>query len=1075
MTWRIPAGAIALAAVAGGAAAFSPYLTVGAVVGMAVLWLSFLLPTRVLLFGYLLITLSGFRPLPPILGFHVQAQYFLIPALFLRSLTANIAAGEDQGRWRPLVRASTIFVGVSLISLVEAVLANDTPVTTVIGNYVAWVMVFVALVIMIRLARNQESGFGYQLYSDLVDVLGIFAAFTLVTGILHFQSFSEPGTTRLALANLNANGTGNLISAATLLTIAPPLLSGTMRRSLLWLPVLLPLLVLTGSRESLGALGIGLIILLFHLRSAGAVIRYLFVLAAGGVGVLTTLTTNPSIVPHSLMRTIYFPEITPYLNVFGIHLSTPLAERLYIQVTAFHQFLHHPLLGAGFNRGLAIPEGMNLPDWWGPPLILKVAQDAFITVAAQMGIVGFIPYVGLLGVCLAMTFRAARLHRGGGQAYGIAVGTKVTAIILIFESLQNEAIYQDFGFRTVFFTMVIIAILLQGVPAARAVPATSAPESSGQKRRRVPLRIVAPFEAGSQPLVFPGLRPANSSSVPIAREGGHVPAAPRTVAVAAAPASAQASTEPIQSRTSSMVERTRVVFLRNVFSSWVSRIVTMAMSFIITPIVFHGLGPEAYGLWAVGLTLTGYLALIDVGVIGGLVRAISVAHAQGKPERISQVTATAFAFYTILGAVLVGAVYLLRTWLAAVLGVPHHLLADTGTLFVGVTVVMALDNLIVIFNQVFTALEKIHLNALVTVLWTAMTSLGTVMALVVFHAGIAGLVWASILTNLLALVLAGVLSRRVCRAVTVNPRRISTKSVGEIATLSLAMQLSNIAGTVNISIDQLILASMVGLSSAGIYELGGRLASIIWTLSWLVAGAAFPVVSRLSHENPDAIRPFYLRAERYLQMTSCGLAAGLIVIAPWVVSLWLGHGYGRLVEVAQILAVSSAAMGFTQVAKVTLWGLKRVKEMTIFELWRLCAHVTLSTLLVWRFGFNGALAGALIAITLPAMWLIWIAHRRLGISNATWLREAVGGPLLAAFVAAAVAMLFIHLVAVPIVGTSTRAHLAGLTLLSGSLFLLVYLFMLVRFGALADDDLRMMRRGGQLLRLRRAALSGAGD
>lgn len=522
-----------------------------------------------------------------------------------------------------------------------------------------------------------------------------------------------------------------------------------------------------------------------------------------------------------------------------------------------------------------------------------------------------------------------------------------------------------------------------------------------------------------------------------------------------------------------MLDRTTIVFLRNIMSSWVSRLAAMLASFLVTPVLIHGLGSQGYGLWAVALTLTGYLALVDVGVTGGLVRAISVANAQGNQRRIAGFVASSFAFYLVVGVVLIAIVFAIHRRIAALFGVPHYLLASTGTLLVGVTAVLVIGNLTATFNQVFTGLEKIHLTGVITVLISVLNAIGFIFALDILHAGIRGLVISNVVASAVVMVVSGVLAKRTCRAVSINPKYVSWPAFAEVATLSMAIQLSNIAGAVNLSVDKLILAGFVGLTSAGIYDVGSRLTVVIYTLSWLVAGAAYPAISRLSQEAPEAIVAFYVRAERYLQMTSCGLAGGLIAVAPWLIPLWLGPGYHRVILVTQVLAVSGAGLGFTQVAKVTLWGLKRVKEMVIFEVWRLSMHIALSLILVWRIGFNGALIGALAGITVPSIWLVWIAHRRLGVSNVAWLRGAIIGPVTASIVCAAGTWLLFTAVVAPDIGSSSRLSLLLLVVLAGSMYSLAYLAALFRLRVFEQDDLATLRHGRMLLWGRVRLLLGA--
>ncbi len=457
----IPVGVILLGLAAGAATAVSPYFTLAAVAGIAVFYLTFLLPARVLLFAFAIVTLSGFRPFPPVFGFHIQAEYFLVVPLLVRAWASERPADPSVTRlWKPLTTSSLLVVGASLFAFGQDVFFPTAPLTTTIGDYVAWVIVFVFLWIFVRLAQPQGADFGRILYRDIVDVLGLFAAYTLVTGLLHFQSFSQASSARLSSTDLNPNETGVIVVAAIILIVAPMAIRGPRLREAMWLPFLLPLLVLTASRESLGALVIGLIFLLFQLGDAGRTIRYLYALLFAGAALIVFLVLDQSAVPHVLLRKFNFPEIVPYTHFLGLTVPNSIAERYYIQATAFHQFLAHPFLGSGFNRGLSISEGTSSADWWAPPTILKVAHDSYLTVAAQQGLLGFIPFIGLVVVAIRAGGRAARTTLAAGSNFELAAGVRLAIFILALQSLNIDALYASFQITMVFFWIVITAILL---------------------------------------------------------------------------------------------------------------------------------------------------------------------------------------------------------------------------------------------------------------------------------------------------------------------------------------------------------------------------------------------------------------------------------------------------------------------------------------------------------------------------------------------------------------------------------------------------------------------------------------
>src|SRR5262249_53088454 len=74
--------------------------------------------------------------------------------------------------------------------------------------------------------------------------------------------------------------------------------------------------------------------------------------------------------------------------------------------------------------------------------------------------------------------------------------------------------------------------------------------------------------------------------------------------------------------------RTRALI--NVVSNWAALATAAAVTFFLTPLVVHGLGPTVYGTWALLGGLVGYMGLVDLGVRGAVTRYVSAFHAAGS-------------------------------------------------------------------------------------------------------------------------------------------------------------------------------------------------------------------------------------------------------------------------------------------------------------------------------------------------------------------------------------------------------------------------------------------------------------
>jgi len=112
------------------------------------------------------------------------------------------------------------------------------------------------------------------------------------------------------------------------------------------------------------------------------------------------------------------------------------------------------------------------------------------------------------------------------------------------------------------------------------------------------------------------------------------------------------------------------------------------------------------------------------------------------------------------------------------------------------------------------------------------------------------------------------------------------------------------------NLDYVFVGKYLGDAALGVYTLAYRLPELLVQSIWrVVAGAAFPLFSRLQHDR-DLIRRGFLRTVRYTQIATVPLCLGLIVTAEPAVNVLFGERWSEAIPVLQVLAL------FTLVASI---------------------------------------------------------------------------------------------------------------------------------------------------------------
>jgi len=114
----------------------------------------------------------------------------------------------------------------------------------------------------------------------------------------------------------------------------------------------------------------------------------------------------------------------------------------------------------------------------------------------------------------------------------------------------------------------------------------------------------------------------------------------------------------------------KIAILKNVGSSWIALGANVVVGIFLSPYILHRLGDEAFGIWVLIFSVTGYYGLFDLGIRSSIVRYVAKYSATGEHEELNRLINTAIFSYTMIGVLaflvtLAGAMHLTSIFPAA--------------------------------------------------------------------------------------------------------------------------------------------------------------------------------------------------------------------------------------------------------------------------------------------------------------------------------------------------------------------------------------------------------------------------
>jgi O-antigen/teichoic acid export membrane protein len=201
--------------------------------------------------------------------------------------------------------------------------------------------------------------------------------------------------------------------------------------------------------------------------------------------------------------------------------------------------------------------------------------------------------------------------------------------------------------------------------------------------------------------------------------------------------------------------------LKNVGWNWLGAAVNLIVGFFISPFILHRLGDEAFGIWVLIFSLTGYYGVFDFGIRSSIVKYVAEFQATGDRERLNKIINTAFLTYSGVAIVLFAVVGTGSLFLGSVFHFSPGGEHPDRALFLVVGFGAALGLPLSVFAGVLEGLQEFYaLNAT----QAAASVLRAVLIVLALHHGM-GLLTAALITVALPLLSYGMYAWKVMRAV----------------------------------------------------------------------------------------------------------------------------------------------------------------------------------------------------------------------------------------------------------------------------------------------------------------------
>src|SRR5574342_773547 len=431
---------------------------------------------------------------------------------------------------------------------------------------------------------------------------------------------------------------------------------------------------------------------------------------------------------------------------------------------------------------------------------------------------------------------------------------------------------------------------------------------------------------------------------------------------------------------------------RNTVFGTLGFVVPTLVVFLAYPVVLRHLGAGDMGVYILATTLSGSFAFLELGLTTISTKLVAEAAGRGDAAGAADAVATSTAFYLVLGACGLVAIWVLAPPLARWSRASDPAVAATVFRIAAATLLASYLHDVAL--SVVKGLQRFDLASVQVTVLSLLVWGGALAVVLLPGGGVVRVAAATLAANLLVVALSGGAAAVLCRERGIHlargrPRLATLRSMFQ---LGVFMSLNGLAGVLFNQLQSFVMARLLTPAAVAVYGTAVQVSSKVTALSSAAFEVMLPLSAELSEpraggyrERVRTLRSVYLKALGLSFGLSVAASAALYAAAPRLMRWWLGSPIeGQVATVLRILCVGVAVNGATPVAFHLVNGIGRPQVNTAFTgmgvamLYSTLLLLSAGGLTVERFALATSLAFLLNGLLYlgyceVAVWRPWLA------------------------------------------------------------------------------------------------------
>ncbi len=358
----------------------------------------------------------------------------------------------------------------------------------------------------------------------------------------------------------------------------------------------------------------------------------------------------------------------------------------------------------------------------------------------------------------------------------------------------------------------------------------------------------------------------------------------------------------------------------NLLANIVSFIVTLSISFVLTPVIVGKVGDAAYGFVGLANNFVSYASIFTIVINSMASRFITFELTKRNTKEANKYFASVFYMNAIMSVCIFFSTIIIVLFLNKILNIPDSLLLD-----VKLTFILAFSNLILslfltIYNISSFSKNRLDLSALRNIIGNIIRSLILIILFSLLPAKIYYIILSTVLMNIYLVISNYKLTKKIAPELKVSKDNFSKKHLKKLAKSGIWNSINSLSKTLLTGLDLLISNIFIGPTAMGILSIAKTVPTAIEQMLAVFANTFNPefVILYSSGKINELVQhiKFSLKVVALIMLVPI---AGYIVFGYDFFSLWLPGKSVFEINQIQILSILSVMPFLVSASNYTLF------------------------------------------------------------------------------------------------------------------------------------------------------------